>query len=67
MTMTAYVRMIGTKVCFTFPNGNFTMLERDETPANILQAVDQHGHYDGPIPDSIYLAYLVCESQGQTV
>jgi hypothetical protein len=61
--MTAYVRKIGNKVCYTFPNGNFTMEEIEDTPDNIRLEIERVGFYEGDIPDSLYVAYLLCESE----
>ena len=62
--MTAYVRRIGNKVCFTFPGGGgFTFYEVDEVPENIMDEVNENGHYEGDIPDGMYWGYLVCEAE----
>lgn len=63
----ATVRRIGTAVCCTWENGNFTMLRGDEInslPKEVLDTMDAQGIYEGLIPNSIYFAYLICESQG---
>lgn len=60
----AVVRRIGHKLCCTFPNGNFTMLEAGEEiiiGQPILDAVARAGMYEGPVPESFYIAYAVVD------
>ncbi len=65
--MNGYVRKIGTGLCVTWDDSNFTMLkdqeEKDMLGASILKIIDETGSYSGLIPDDIRFAYLVCEHE----
>lgn len=58
----AVVRKIGTSICCTFDNEDFSMIAEEEfnlLPPEVLAAVERDHMYEGPIPASIYWAELL--------